>query len=257
MHGRVDTEGLAFEPIIEDVETLNSKAFAGELAVTKLSYHAFAHLTAHYKLLDAGSALGKGCGPLLVAMQPMQDAEVNEATIAIPGLMTTANFLLGIAYPNASDKQSMVFSEIEDAVLTGEVGAGLIIHENRFTYAQKGLVQIKDLGAYWEDSTGLPIPLGGIVVKSDLPKAVQSAVNRVMQRSVAYAFAHPEVVMPFVRQYAQSMEPDVMMSHIRLYVNQFTLDLGHEGRTAVQHLFQTARQKGVISDYRGDFFIES
>jgi len=169
LHGRIDTEGLVFEPVMEDVEALNRRAFAGELAVTKLSYHAFAHLTDQYALLDAGSALGNNCGPLLIARQAMTEAEVNAARIAIPGKMTTANFLLSLAFPLAQHKQEVIFSDIENAVLRGDVEAGLIIHENRFTYAQKGLVKILDLGEHWETTTGLPIPLGGIVVRRDLP----------------------------------------------------------------------------------------
>ena len=173
LRGKVDTEGLAFEPVMEDVEALNRRAFAGELAATKLSYHAFAHLTHQYALLDAGSALGNNCGPLLIALKPMTEEEVNAATIAIPGKMTTANFLLSLAFPKAQNKQEVIFSGIETAVLEGKTQAGLIIHENRFTYAQKGLVKILDLGEHWETSTGLPIPLGGIVVRRDLPFEIQ------------------------------------------------------------------------------------
>jgi 1,4-dihydroxy-6-naphthoate synthase len=176
---------------MEDVEALNRRAFAGELDVTKLSYHAFAHLTDRYALLDAGSALGNNCGPLLIARQTMSEAEINQARIAIPGKMTTANFLLSLAYPNAGNKYETIFSDIEQAVLRGDADAGLIIHENRFTYAQKGLVKLLDLGEHWEFTTGLPIPLGGIVVRRDLPVEIQQKMNRVMRRSVEYAFAHP------------------------------------------------------------------
>lgn len=161
VNGRIDLEGLAFEPVIEDVEALNRRAMAGELDVTKLSFHAFARLTDIYALLDAGSALGRNCGPLLIARAPMDEAEVTQARIAIPGEWTTANFLLSLAWPEARDRTPLLFSEIEDAVLRGDFDAGLIIHENRFTYASKGLVKIRDLGEYWERRTGSPIPLGG------------------------------------------------------------------------------------------------
>ena len=255
LHGKVDTEGLEFEVFMEDVEALNRRAFSGEIAVTKLSYHAFAWLTDRYALLDAGSALGNNCGPLLIARAPMTDAEIGAARIAIPGKMTTANFLLSLAYPDARDKQETLFSEIEDAVLSGKAGAGLIIHENRFTYAQKGLVKLLDLGEFWETTTGLPIPLGGIVVRKDLPPEIQQKVNRVLRRSVEYAFAHPTDVMPFVRQHAQAMDDAVMQSHIDLYVTNYTVDLGEAGREAVRQMFQIARKKEVIPAYTENFFI--
>lgn len=248
LRGKVDTEGLEFEVLLGDVEELNRRAFAGDIDVTKLSYHAFAWLTDRYALLDAGSALGNNCGPLLVARAPMDNEAIESARIAIPGKMTTANFLLSLAYPNASDKRETLFSDIEDAVLRGEADAGLIIHENRFTYQQKGLVKLVDLGEYWETSTGLPIPLGGIVVRRDLPADVQQKMNRVMRRSVEYAFAHPEEVMPFVREHAQAMDDAVMRAHIDLYVTDFTVDLGEKGRDAVRAMFRIAREKHIIPD---------
>ncbi len=255
LHGRIDTEGLDFDVFMEDVETLNRRAFAGDIAITKLSYHAFAHLTSQYALLHAGSALGNNCGPLLVARAPMTDREIEAATIAIPGKMTTAHLLLSLAYPQALDKRETLFSDIEDAVLEGRADAGLIIHENRFTYAQKGLVKLLDLGEYWETTTGLPIPLGGIVVRRDIPADVQQKINRVLYRSVAYAFEHPDVVMPFVREHAQAMDDAVMQAHINLYVTDYTLDLGAKGRDAVQQMFRIAHEKGIISTYEKNFFI--
>ena len=255
LHGKVDTEGLEFEVFMEDVEALNRRAFAGDIAVTKLSYHAFAHLTHRYALLQAGSALGRGCGPLLVARQPMSEADIQAARIAIPGLMTTANFLLSLAYPAARQRQETLFSDIENAVLEHRADAGLIIHENRFTYAQRGLFKLLDLGEYWENTTGLPIPLGGIVVNRDLPKATQEKMNRVLRRSVEYAFAHPDDVMPFVRAHAQAMDDVVMQAHIDLYVTHYTADLGDEGRRAVQEMFRIAEEKGLVAGLRGDLFV--
>jgi 1,4-dihydroxy-6-naphthoate synthase len=255
IHGKVDTEGLEFEIIMEDVEALNRRAFAGDIDVTKLSYHAFAHLTDRYTLLDAGSALGNNCGPLLVARQPLSDEKINAGPIAIPGKMTTANFLLSLAYPSAQNKVETLFSDIEDAVLRGDAVAGLIIHENRFTYQQKGLVKLIDLGEYWETTTGLPIPLGGIVVRRDLPVDAQQKVNRVMRRSVEYAFDHPAAVMPFVRAHAQAMEDVVMRAHIDLYVTKFTADLGSEGRKAVEAMFDMAREKNIIPTFPSAIFI--
>jgi 1,4-dihydroxy-6-naphthoate synthase len=255
LHGKVDTEGLSFEVYMEDVEALNRRAFAGELDITKLSYHAFAYLTEAYALLDAGSALGNNCGPLLIAKRPMETAEVLAANIAIPGKMTTANFLLSLAYPGATRKTETIFSGIEDAILEGTADAGLIIHENRFTYERRGLVKIIDLGEFWEQSTGLPIPLGGIVARRTLPTEVQHKINRVLRRSVEYAFAHPTEVMPFIRMHAQEMEDAVMQAHIDLYVTQYSIDLGPEGRNAVSQMFRIAREKNIIPAYRENFFI--
>lgn len=255
VHGKIDTEGIEFEVFMEDVEALNQRAFAGDIDITKLSYHAFAHLTHHFALLNAGSALGNNCGPLLISGNIMTRDEITGARIAIPGKMTTANFLLGLAFPEAINKQTFLFSDIEDAVLRGDADAGLIIHENRFTYEQKGLVKIMDLGEFWESATGYPIPLGGIVVNRNIPHDVQKKIDRIMRRSVEYAFDNRESVMPFVRCYAQAMEDDVMMSHIGLYVNDFTIDLGDEGKGAVQYMMDVAVEKGLIQKVNDNLFI--
>ncbi|MEN9414261.1 MAG: hypothetical protein RLZ62_565 [Bacteroidota bacterium] len=255
VHGKIDTEGIEFEVFMEDVEALNQRAFAGDIDITKLSYHAFAHLTHHFALLNAGSALGNNCGPLLISGNIMTRDEITGARIAIPGKMTTANFLLGLAFPEAINKQTFLFSDIEDAVLRGDADAGLIIHENRFTYEQKGLVKIMDLGEFWESATGYPIPLGGIVVNRNIPHDVQKKIDRIMRRSVEYAFDNRESVMPFVRCYAQAMEDDVMMSHIGLYVNDFTIDLGDNGKGAVQYMMDVAVEKGLIQKVNDNLFI--
>lgn len=255
VHGKIDTEGLSFEIVMEDVEALNEAAFRTDLHITKLSYHAYAYLRDKYVLLDAGSALGNNCGPLLIAKRELPEAQVRQATVAIPGKYTTANFLLGLAYPEITDKKEMLFSEIEGAVLREEVDAGLIIHENRFTYADRGLVKIIDLGEYWETTTGMPIPLGGIVIQRSLPEEIKQKVNRVLARSVAFAQQQPEQTMGFVRQYAQEMEESVMMAHIGLYVNDYTRDLGQKGKAAVEHLFETANSKGIIPQYRESIFL--
>lgn len=255
IHGKIDTEGIEFEVIMEDVEALNQRAFAQNLDITKLSYHAFAHLTAHYRLLDAGSALGNNCGPLLIAKRPMSDEAIIQAKIAIPGKYTTANFLLGVAYPDAKNKVETVFSQIEEAVLKGEAEAGLIIHENRFTYQQKGLIKLIDLGEFWETNTGMPIPLGGIVIKRSLPEEIQQKVNRVMQRSVQFAFAHPKSSLGFVKAHSQEMEESVVQQHIDLYVNDYTVNLGTKGRAAVQYLFEVATEKMLIPEVEQGIFI--
>ncbi|HMN90652.1 MAG TPA: 1,4-dihydroxy-6-naphthoate synthase [Saprospiraceae bacterium] len=255
VHGKIDTEGLAFDMVLGDVEMLNQKAFAGELAITKLSYHAVAYLTHTYRLLDAGSALGNNCGPLLIAKNANSREAIATGTIAIPGKYTTANFLLSYAFPEVQHKVEMVFSDIEDAVLAGDVNAGLIIHENRFTYAQKGLVKLLDLGEHWESTTGMPIPLGGIAIRRDLPLDVQHKVNRVLQRSVQFAFDHPSSALPFVRAHAQEMDEAVMYQHIALYVNDYTLHLGQRGRAAVQHLFDVVARQQIVPPRQQALFL--
>ncbi|MEL6971274.1 MAG: 1,4-dihydroxy-6-naphthoate synthase [Bacteroidota bacterium] len=246
VHNKIDTEGLEFDVVLADVEELNQKAFAGALDITKLSYHAYAYLTDKYALLDAGSALGRNCGPLLIAKKPLTEAEIETGPIAIPGKYTTANFLLSMAYPQAQNKKELLFSDIEQAVLQDEVVAGLIIHENRFTYQDKGLVKLKDLGEFWEGTTGHPIPLGGIVVNKRLPLDMQHKVNRVLARSVAFAQAQPQATREYVSAHAQEMDEEVMYAHINLYVNDFTQNLGVEGRAAVNHLFNEAQRLNVV-----------
>ncbi len=254
---RVDLEGLEFAERLADVEALNRSAFDGEADVTKLSYHAFAYCADRYVLLDAGSALGRNCGPLVISKRPISCGDVADGRlrVAIPGKYTTANFLFSLAFPKANDRTELVFSEIEGAVLRGEFDAGLIIHENRFTYEQKGLKKVIDLGEYWERETGAPIPLGGIVIRRSLPDDVKSAVNRVVRRSVEYAFANRLASLPYVRAHAQEMNEEVMYKHIDLYVNEYSVDLGAEGRRAVAMLFDRARAARVIPAVAHDLFL--
>lgn len=256
VHGKIDTEGLDFEVVMDDVETLNKKAFGKEIDITKLSYHAFAHLTKEYVLLDAGSALGNNCGPLLIAptQLPLESLDNPDIKIAIPGKYTTANFLLSLALPKATHKVEMLFSEIEDAVLNGKTDAGLIIHENRFTYEQKGLKKIIDLGFYWENFAHAPIPLGGIVIKRNLPTELQQKVNHLIRKSVEFAFKNPLSSANFVKSNAQEMEKDVVDRHIQLYVNNYSIDLGEEGKRAVKLLFDKAIEKKIISEIKEELF---
>ncbi|HZM95997.1 MAG TPA: 1,4-dihydroxy-6-naphthoate synthase [Vicinamibacterales bacterium] len=257
VHDRIDCEGLDFSVRMADIEALNASAFAGEADVTKLSFHAYAYCADRYVLLDAGSALGRNCGPLLISKRAISNEEVatGKLRIAIPGKYTTANFLLGLAFPHARNKTECVFSEIEAALIDGVFDAGLIIHENRFTYQDKGLRKIIDLGEFWESETGAAIPLGGIVISRRLPDDVRQRVNRVMRRSVEYAFANRTVSLPFVRANAQAMSDDVMYKHIDLYVNDYSVDLGPEGRRAVEVLFERARKSGIIPTMREDVFL--
>ena len=259
VHRRIDLEGLEFDVRLADVEALNKAAFAGDVDITKLSYHAYAYCARDYVLLDAGSALGRNCGPLLISKRPISPEEVASGAlrIAIPGRYTTANFLLGLAFPAARNKTELLFSDIEGAVLDGRVDAGLIIHENRFTYAAKGLKRIVDLGEFWERETGAPIPLGGIVIRRSLPDAIKQTVSRLVRRSIEYAFAHRDASLPYVREHAQEMSAEVMYQHIDLYVNDYSIDLGPDGRRAVELLFKKARTLGVVPTIEQPLFLHT
>jgi len=255
VHNKIDTEGLEFDLKLGDVEELNNIAFEGEIDITKLSYHAYAYAAENYVLLNSGSALGNNNGPLLISKQKIYPDEVNDLKIAIPGTYTTANLLLGIAYPEAKKKIEFLFSDIEDAVSDNEVDAGLIIHENRFTYERKGLKKILDLGEYWEESTKLPIPLGGIVINRRFDKEMQLKVSNIIRRSIEYAYKHPESSLNFIKQYAQEMDAQIMKKHIDLYVNDYSIDLGDTGKKAVYKLYQEAFDKKLIPEIRKEIFI--
>ena len=257
IHQKVDTEGLEFEPIMADVKELNTMAFHGELPISKLSFHAFAHLIEKYVLLDAGSALGFGCGPLVISKDAIDPRDMSTKKVAIPGIYTTANFLLSLAYPEIKAKEVMLFSEIENAVLNEACDAGLIIHENRFTYEEKGLRKIKDLGAYWEENYHAPIPLGGIMVRRDVELEIAQRIERSIRRSVEYAFKNPEDSAGFVRQHAQEMSVEVQRQHIELYVNEFSISLGEKGRQAVRLLFEKARELKIIPASNKSIFLAS
>jgi 5,8-dihydroxy-2-naphthoate synthase len=254
---RIDRGDLQFEERLADVEALNRSAFAGEVDVTKLSYHAYAYCADRYVLLDAGSALGRNCGPLVISKRPLARDEVARGglRVAIPGKYTTANFLFSLAFPQARNKAELVFSDIERAVLNGDCDAGVIIHENRFTYEAKGLRKVIDLGEFWESETGAPIPLGGIVIKRSLPDGVKRGVNRLIRQSVEYAFAHRGASLPYVRAHAQEMSEEVMYKHIDLYVNEYSIDLGPEGRSAVETLFNRALTSGIVPMMSRELFL--
>ena len=252
---RIDTEGLRSELHLADVEELNLLAFSSSLDITKVSYHAFAYLTAAYQLLTAGSALGFGNGPLLISKYKIYPDELDGLKIAIPGKYTTANLLLSIAYPKLRQKKEYLFSDIEEVILSGEADAGVIIHENRFTYQSKGLLKIVDLGEYWEEQTGLPIPLGGIIIKRSLPREIILKVNRVLGRSVRYALENPNDSLPFVKKHAQAMDESVMRSHIELYVNDFSVDLGVKGREAITALFNKSVEKSLFPPLKPNWLL--
>jgi 1,4-dihydroxy-6-naphthoate synthase len=256
---KIDTEGFEFDTQLEDVQTLNQWAKEGRLDITKLSYGVLPLVLDKYVLLNSGGALGKGVGPLLISNAPLEgtpqqiEESVNQSTIAIPGENTTAHFLFSLVYPNAKNKVFLRFDEIEDFVLTngkskpalghpsslrgeGTGVRGVIIHENRFTYMDKGLHKIIDLGDYWEQTTDNPIPLGGIVIKREHPFA--SKIDGLIRKSLDYAFAHYPSITGYVKHHSQEMSEAVMRQHIDLYVNNYSLDLGNKGKAAVSKLLE-------------------
>jgi 1,4-dihydroxy-6-naphthoate synthase len=246
VHGLVDTAGLTFRERLEDVETLNRLALAGELDVTKVSYHALGHIRDQYALLRSGSALGRGCGPLLVAREGMDPAGLRSKRIAVPGQYTTALLLLRLLDPQLADFIVMPFNEVMEAVLTGRVDAGLIIHESRFTYQGLGLHKLVDLGEWWENETGLPIPLGGIVARRSLGSEAIAVIERALRAGVAYARSHPAEAAGYIREHAQEMSDEVCAAHIGLYVNDFSAELGAEGERAIAELLRRAENSGII-----------
>jgi 1,4-dihydroxy-6-naphthoate synthase len=253
---KIDTEGLDFDAVLEDVETLNQWALQGKLDLTKLSFPAFFQSISTYTLLNSGSALGKGVGPLLISKKniPLPDVEsyptydIEQATIAIPGENTTANLLLSFAFPNAKKKIPMIFSEIENAVLTNKTDLGVIIHENRFTYQQRGLHKLVDLGEYWEQKIKTPIPLGAIAIKREIKKSISEKIDKLIKQSLEYAYANYPLITEFVKEHSQEMSEDVMRQHIELYVNNYSLDLGDEGKKAIETLYQVFRSQLMVSE---------
>jgi 1,4-dihydroxy-6-naphthoate synthase len=242
---KIDTEGLEFETVLEDVETLNQWSFEEKLDVTKLSYPAFFQNLDKYVLLNSGAALGKGVGPLLISKLETgnQESEIEKSTIALPGKNTTANLLFTFAYPEARNKKFMIFSAIETAVLNEETDLGVIIHENRFTYYQRGLHKIKDLGEHWKQKMNAPIPLGGIAIKRMIDKPVMTKVDKLIRRSIEFAFSNYPLITDYVKQHSQEMSEDVMRQHIELYVNDFSLDLRNAGKKAIETLFEVAKNQ--------------
>ncbi len=244
-----------WESHLLDVEALNKRAADESFEVTKMSFAAYTFVSDKYQILNAGSALGRGCGPLIISKTPLTLEDLKDKTIAIPGTRTTANLLMSIFVPECKAKMEMVFSEIEEAVLSGQCDAGLIIHENRFTYQQKGLFKVADLGELWEKKTGLPIPLGCIAVKRSLSEKEKIKINTLIRNSVEFAFENPEASKDYVAQHAQEMNPEVQQQHIDLYVNDFSVNLGHDGKKAIMTLFNEGFNAGIIPHVLEPIFI--
>ncbi len=232
--------------VLEDIETLNTLAMERKLDLTKISFHALGYLRDHYVLLRAGGALGRGCGPLVVSREPLSPEGLKDRKIALPGRLTTAALLLRLFDPALDQLVYLPFDEIMPACSRGEVDAGVIIHESRFTFAEYGLSKVIDLGAWWEDETGHPIPLGGILARRDLGSALHARLERSIRASIEYAYAHPGEARPYIRRYAQEMDEAVMQQHIDLYVNQYSLQYGDDGEAAIGDLYARAGEAGII-----------
>lgn len=260
VHGKVQSAGLSFNEELEDVEALNEKGLKGLLDVTKISFHAYCHMREEYVLLRAGAALGKGCGPLLVAREPMDPRDLKNGRIAIPGGLTTANLLLmlyGAAAGWAAGQNTvpMLFSDVMPAVKEGRADAGLVIHEGRFTFENYGLHRLLDLGQWWEEFSGFPIPLGGIAAKRSLGAHTIMAIETAIRDSILYTLANPQEARDYIRGHAQEMEDSVINSHIGLYVNDYTVFLNDEGERAIADLFEKAQQAGLVKKSDAPLFI--
>ncbi|GGN04147.1 1,4-dihydroxy-6-naphtoate synthase [Thermus composti] len=249
-HGKVPSP-LPVRPVLEDVETLNLWALEGRLPLTKLSYAAYGRVRDRYVALRSGGAMGRGVGPLLVAKAPLKTLE--GARVAIPGRNTTAFLLLSL-YAQGFQPVEVRYDRILPLVAAGEVEAGLIIHESRFTYSQYGLVKLLDLGEWWEGETGLPLPLGAILARRDLGEDLIRALDRAVRESLEYALAHPEETLPYLKAHAQELAEEVIWAHVRTYVNAYSLDVGEEGAEAVARLFALAEARGLLPPSEAPLF---
>lgn len=256
VHNKIDTSGIDFICEADDIENLNKQAIDEELDMVKVSYHAYLHIAEKYQLLNAGSALGRNCGPLLVAKKEFKPNEITSLSVAIPGKYTTAALLLKFAFPEVSDLHIFRFDHIENRILKETVDAGVIIHENRFTYSDKGLIKLLDLGEYWEQQTGFPVPLGGIAVKRDMPEELKLRLQSILRSSIEFAWQNPQSAMDFIRAHASEIEDSVIRQHIDLYVNNFTLNLGEDGQSAVKKLFQYALESKIINRIPDRLFVD-
>lgn len=246
---KIDTDGFEFEAVLEDVQTLNKWAIEKKLSISKISYGVLPLVLNNYAVLNSGGALGNGVGPLLISKTIIEDfsRQMHNYSVAIPGEHTTAHLLYSYAFPTAVNKQFMVFNEIENAVLSNEVDAGVIIHENRFTYQDKGLVKLLDLGEFWEEKTKAPIPLGGIVIDRNIDKAIQHKIDLLIRKSLEYSFSQYPILSPYIADYAQEMNEEVMKKHIELYVNDFSIQLGETGKSAVYKLLEVYAKMNNVS----------
>jgi 1,4-dihydroxy-6-naphthoate synthase len=259
VHGKIDTEELRFKEILLDVETLNQMALHAELDITKVSYHAFGYIRDNYCLLRSGSAIGRRCGPLVVVREDYAINDLQWKKIAIPGRLTTAYLLFQLFsadFINSLSFIEMPFHKMMEAVKNGVADAGLVIHEGRFTYSSYGLKRMVDLGEWWENETGLPVPLGGILVKRNLGEDLIKRINSFVRKSVEYAFTHRDEPKNYITQHSQELEDKVIEQHINLYVNDYSIDIGEDGILAVKELLRMAEERGIIKKSRDDFLCD-
>jgi 1,4-dihydroxy-6-naphthoate synthase len=247
--GHIPLSGWSLEPErLEDVETLNEWALQGRLDITKLSFHAFGHVLENYVLLKSGAALGRGCGPLLVSAQKLAPTDFTKMSVAVPGQYTTAAMLLKLYAPDWKNIVMMRFDKIMDAIESGKVDSGVIIHESRFTYESKGLGLIEDLGKWWEEISGYPIPLGGIAVKRSLGRDLIGKIDEALNASIVWAQRNQEFSRPYIKEHAQEIEDSIINDHIGLYVNSFSEDLGEEGMAAIEFFLEKGRRAKIFPD---------
>lgn len=255
IHQKIDTEGIEFNIVMEDVEALNLKAFQNKLDITKISFNAFTQLSFEYALMNSGAALGFNCGPVLISNKKYDLSDLKKLRIGIPGKNTTANLLLSLAFPEIKHKKEYLFSEIESGIINEEIDAGLIIHENRFTFEQRGFLKIIDLGEWWEKETNNAIPLGGIIGSRKLSMDLLRKIDKLIKKSVAFAFDNPSSSLSFIQKNAQEMDENIIQQHINLYVNKYSIDLGEIGRNAVHRLFDLAQKRQLIKAFSDRLFV--
>ena len=251
---RIETEGHDFDFVLSDVEDLNKKARNKELDISKISIAAYPYFADEYEFLTAGAAIGNGNGPVLVSKRKLYIDELHDSLIAIPGMHTTARLLLSVIYPQAVNLKEYLFSDIEDVVLSDETDAGVIIHENRFTYAKKGLRKVADLGEEWEKITRLPLPLGGIIIRRSLAANIRTGFDRMLSASVQYALDKPLVSLPFVKKHAQNLDESVIFQHINLFVNEFSVQMGEEGKESIKTLLERGKAAGLFPEIKQAIF---
>ena len=256
VHRIIDTDVIFSEPLLEDVETLNNWAFKGRLDVTKLSFHALGHVLDNYCVLSAGSALGRGCGPLLVAKNTIDLSQGEVLKIAIPGKLTTAAMLFKMFAPQCTNLVEMRFDSIMQSVSAGVVDAGVIIHESRFTYKDEGFICLQDLGQWWEETSGQPIPLGCIAARRSLGKKMINSIDQAIHQSLLHAYRHPKECLPYIRKHSQEIDEQVVEDHIGLYVNDYSLDLGDEGRQAVEIFLRMGRGANILPESKKSIYAD-
>ncbi len=242
---KIDTEGLTFRHIIEDIETLNRRALKAELDVTAVSIHAYAYLIDQYALLESGASMGDNYGPLVIAREPMRPEQLKTTTIAIPGEMTTAYLALRL-YMGDANTVVVSFDQIMDAVESGRVDAGLLIHEGQLTYSTRGFHKVVDLGEWWKSETGLPLPLGGNAIKKSLGPDLIAKVSRLLRESIEYGLANRAPAVDHSMKYGRGMETEMTDKFVGMYVNDYTIDYGEQGREAVRLLLERAHKAGII-----------